>query len=376
MPLDERGAGTRSASEVPPVVEFVHVDKRFDAAAPVLSDFSLSIADGEFVTLLGPSGAGKTTVLMLLAGFERPSAGNILLDGRSMLDVAPHRRNLGVVFQDLILFPQLSVLGNVAYPLRMRGMDRDQAEERAREALEWVRLGGAGSRAPNDLSGADRQRAALARALVFEPDVVLLDEPFGGLDRPDRERLLLDIRALHDQSDTTILFVTHEQLEALEVSDRIVVLDGGSVQQCDTPQKLYEEPANTFVAEYIGDNNTLYGTVSSRSDLEAEITLDSGEILVVPSSRCPTVGDRAIVALRPERIVVGPLPETLPNRFRATVLEVNFRGAHQRLRLRLPGGADVVVKRMTDGADAPLRAATQIEVGWKRDDSWVLEPPP
>ena len=233
------------------------VRKTYDGETLVVKDLDLDIFDGEFLTLLGPSGSGKTTTLMMLAGFETPTAGQIMLAGRDLARVPPHRRDIGVVFQNYALFPHMTVAENIAFPLSVRGVPRSDIAVRVARALDTVRLSGFGERRPAQLSGGQQQRVALARALVFEPKLVLMDEPLGALDKQLREEMQLEIRRLHERLGITIVYVTHDQAEALTMSDRIAVFHRGVIQQIDTPAAVYEQPRNAFVASFIGESNRL-----------------------------------------------------------------------------------------------------------------------
>jgi putative spermidine/putrescine transport system ATP-binding protein len=244
-------------------VRFANVQKTYDGTTLVVKDLNLDIGLGEFVTLLGPSGSGKTTSLMMLAGFEVPTQGAIFLDGSPIHHVAPHRRGIGVVFQNYALFPHMTVAENVAFPLRVRGVGKAHAAALVQQALDMVQLGTLGWRRPGQLSGGQQQRVALARALVFAPKLVLMDEPLGALDKQLREHMQYEIKRLHEQLGITVVYVTHDQGEALTLSNRIAVFDRGMVQQLATPDVLYEAPQNAFVARFIGENNTLLGCVSS-----------------------------------------------------------------------------------------------------------------
>ena len=217
---------------------------------------NLEIEPGEFITLLGPSGSGKTTTLMMIAGFVIPTAGDISIDGESIVGTPTYKRNLGMVFQHYSLFPHMNVYKNIAFPLEMRRMQRTEIESRVHAALELVRLAGLADRRVNQLSGGQQQRIALARALVFEPSVLLLDEPLGALDLKLRQELQLELLRLHERLGVTIIYVTHDQGEALTMSDRIVVMDAGAIQQVGTPEALYKRPANRFVADFIGESNS------------------------------------------------------------------------------------------------------------------------
>src|SRR5690625_829122 len=238
-------------------LEFKHVQKTYDQKTLVVRDFNLGVDKGEFVTLLGPSGSGKTTILMMLAGFEHSSSGQILLQGQPIQKTPPYARNIGVVFQNYALFPHLNVAQNLAYPLRLRGLARQEIKQRVQEFLALVELQNYGNRRPNELSGGQRQRVALARALIFSPSLVLMDEPLGALDKNLRAQMQFEITRLHQRLGFTVIYVTHDQNEALTMSDRIAVFNDGVVQQYDTPAQLYERPANAFVASFIGENNLL-----------------------------------------------------------------------------------------------------------------------
>ncbi|MDQ2805105.1 MAG: ATP-binding cassette domain-containing protein, partial [Pseudomonadota bacterium] len=254
------------AAAPPPIVTFRGVSKSYDGLARVVHSLDLDIARGEFLTLLGPSGSGKTTSLMMLAGFEAPSEGDITLNGRSLASVPPHRRNIGMVFQSYALFPHLTVAGNLAYPLRMRRLPKSEIAPRVARALDMVRLGAFAGRQPASLSGGQQQRVALARALVFEPDLILMDEPLGALDKQLREHMQIEIKHLQRQLGVTVVYVTHDQSEALTMSDRVAVFNAGRIEQIDPPTQLYEAPQTEFVARFVGESNTLRGTLRDAAD--------------------------------------------------------------------------------------------------------------
>ncbi|MDE0728787.1 MAG: ABC transporter ATP-binding protein, partial [Alphaproteobacteria bacterium] len=252
------------------VVEFVAVEKTYDGDTNVVKGLSLTIQSGEFLTLLGPSGSGKTTTLMMLAGFEEPTAGEILLHGKSLRKVPPYHRNMGIVFQNYALFPHKTVTANVAYPLKQRRLAKAEIAERTLRALKMVELEHLAERRPAQLSGGQQQRVALARALVFEPELVLMDEPLGALDKNLREQMQIEIKHLHEQLGMTVVYVTHDQREALTMSDRVAVFNDGVVQQIDSPHAIYERPGNSFVANFIGENNNLDGRVTKMLNGECE----------------------------------------------------------------------------------------------------------
>ena len=236
--------------------------KSYDGSNYVVRGLDLVVPPGEFLTLLGPSGSGKTTTLMMLAGFETPTSGTITLDGRRIDGVPPHRRNIGVVFQNYALFPHMTVGENIGFPLKMRGIERSELAQRVRRALDMVRMDKFETRRPNQLSGGQQQRIALARALVFEPKLVLMDEPLGALDKQLREHMQIEIKHLHARLGVNVVYVTHDQSEALTMSDRIGVFNDGTLQQLAAPATLYDSPANAFVATFIGENNTIAGRMT------------------------------------------------------------------------------------------------------------------
>src|SRR5258707_2949045 len=239
------------AANAEPLVRFIGVKKTYDGVQLVVRQLDLDIRRGEFLTLLGPSGSGKTTTLMMLAGFESPTAGDIVLDGKPITRTPPHKRNFGMVFQNYALFPHLTVGQNVAYPLTVRGVSKSDQTQRVARALGMVRLDGMADRLPGQLSGGQQQRVALARALVFEPQLVLMDEPLGALDKQLREHMQIELKDLHHQLGVTFVFVTHDQGEALTMSDRVAVFNNGVIQQIDSADSMYETPANRFVAGFI-----------------------------------------------------------------------------------------------------------------------------
>jgi putative spermidine/putrescine transport system ATP-binding protein len=247
-------------------VEFIDVRKTYDGETLVVKNLNLEIGRGEFLTLLGPSGSGKTTSLMMLAGFEAPTSGDIRLAGRSIARLPPHRRDIGMVFQNYALFPHMTVAENLAFPLSVRKIPKPEIGERVTKALNMVHLARFGARRPAELSGGQQQRVALARALVFDPQLVLMDEPLGALDKQLREHMQLEIKHIHESLGVTVVYVTHDQTEALTMSDRIAVFNQGIIQQIDLPDRLYQQPANSFVANFIGENNRLNGIVREVSE--------------------------------------------------------------------------------------------------------------
>src|SRR5450755_433174 len=319
-----------------PLVRFLGVQKTYDGVQLVVRELDLSIQRGEFLTLRGPSGSGKTTTLMMLAGFESPTAGDILLDGKPITRTPPHKRNFGMVFQNYALFPHLTVGQNVAYPLTVRKVPKVEAAQRVARALGMVRLEGMDARLPSQLSGGQQQRVALARALVFEPQLVLMDEPLGALDKQLREHMQIELKELHRQLGVRFVFMTKDQGEALTMSDRVAVFNDGTIQQVDGVEHMYEAPANRFVASFIGDSTMLRGTVrAAQVDNDTKrcgIVLIDGRVLTGLNVNGAGVGAQVEACIRPERIVVHTrAPSERGNVLQAQVQNVIYFGDHLRL---------------------------------------------
>ena len=352
-------------------VEFVALQKTYDGSNLVVRDLNLRIRRGEFLTLLGPSGSGKTTTLMMLAGFEAPTDGRIYLDGASIEELPPHRRNIGMVFQNYALFPHMTVAQNIAFPLSVRRVGRAEIRDRVAGVLKTMRLSGFDDRRPAQLSGGQQQRVALARALVFEPKLVLMDEPLGALDKQLREQLQIEIKHLHERLGVTMVYVTHDQSEAMTMSDRIAVFNEGRIQQLDTAVGLYERPQTSFVAQFIGENNRLPGKVMSRHGEAVQVRLDGG--LEVTALAVNPGAERTVLSIRPERAMIDP-PETVgENRFTATVEEMIYLGDHRRVRLRLAGMDDFIVKVPAGHAHGELAVGAPVSVGWMWNDCRALD---
>lgn len=336
------------------LIEFRKVRKTYGAFV-ALEDFSMTVAPGEFMTLLGPSGSGKTTALNCLAGFIDIGEGDILIDGVSIARVPTEKRGIGMVFQNYSLFPHRSVIGNVVFPLEMRGVGRKEARERSLKALEMVRLDGLADRMPHELSGGQKQRVAFARAVVFEPRVLLMDEPLGALDLKLRETLQLEIKQYQRQIGCTVIYVTHDQGEALTLSDRLAVMDKGLIRQLGTPQELYDRPASRFVAEFIGSNNILkvLGANGSCASMEG-----LGKVDLV--TRQPP--KNGYVALRPEHI-----RRTDDGRATATLEQAVFFGNSIRYLLKGADGREIsLVEPRGPGTEIPPAGA---EIRFDFDDA-------
>jgi putative spermidine/putrescine transport system ATP-binding protein len=296
------GAIETESSRVQPILALLDVRKVYPTGVEALRRVNLEVAAGEFLTLLGPSGSGKTTLLMIIAGFEQPSEGRILTEGVEITRLPPERRNLGVVFQNYMLFPHMTVFSNIAYPLAARGVSRAERRDRVLQALELVGLERLGNHRPSQISGGQQQRVALARALVYRPRILLLDEPLGALDRGLRERMQIELRRLHQKVGVTFLYVTHDQEEALTMSDRIVVLRNGSVEQVGTPEDIYFRPDNEFVARFVGTANLLPGEALEQDGEWLRVKLDGG-VETLASVRDPFPrSTRVAVLIRPEKL--------------------------------------------------------------------------
>ncbi|BCG79220.1 ABC transporter ATP-binding protein [Mesorhizobium sp. 113-3-3] len=324
----------------PAFVDFVDVEKSYDGRAFAVTRLNLGVARGEFLTLLGPSGSGKTTTLNMLAGFERPTSGTITLEGRPVDRLPPYQRNIGMVFQNYALFPHMSVAENVAFPLSVRQVSKADIAGRVGRALDMVRLKQFGDRKPAQLSGGQQQRVALARALVFEPNLVLMDEPLGALDKKLREHMQLEIKQIHTMLGVTIVYVTHDQSEALTMSDRVAVFNNGAIAQLGSPDNLYNAPQSSFVASFIGENNTLDGVVDRVSGKECRVRLTGGGELTALAIGVAQ-GAACHVAIRPERLSLMPaggnaLPATVDGRI--------YLGDHLRLLARLGNDQVLTVK--------------------------------
>lgn len=356
-----------------PLVRFVDVQKTFDGKSLVVKNLNLDIAEGEFLTLLGPSGSGKTTTLLMLAGFESVTHGDVLLAGESLKNTPPYRRNIGMVFQNYALFPHMSVEENLAFPLETRMLSKDEVAKKVGRALEMVELSGFAKRRPGQLSGGQQQRVAVARALVYEPRLVLMDEPLGALDRQLRENMQYELKHIHETVGVTIVYVTHDQGEALTMSNRIAVFNDGAVQQLARPETLYEEPENAFVAQFIGENNRLMGTVESINGSECTVALDGGGEVVAAAINIEGVGSRTTLSLRPESVRIDPPSDGFPDRFDARIEELIYLGDHTRVRANIFGQDNFIVK-VPRARDAPRVAVGETHVmGWHPEDCRALD---
>jgi putative spermidine/putrescine transport system ATP-binding protein len=347
-------------------VELRGIHKRYGAVVAVES-LDLSVAPGEFVALLGPSGCGKTTTLRAIAGLVRPDRGQVIIGGRVMNDVPVHRRGLGLVAQNYALFPHMTILENVTFGLRMRHLAAPEVARRAREALATVQLAGLGERYPRQLSGGQQQRVALARCLIVEPDVLLLDEPLGALDKKLREAMQVELKSLQRQVGITTIFVTHDQEEALTMSDRIAVMHLGRLQQVGTPQEIYEGPQNRFVAEFIGVCNFLDGRVAALEGKTVLLRLNDGGLVsaAVAAGAMPVEGAQVVAAVRPEKLVLKAGSPATTGGLQARLENLVYVGTAIHFHLRTPDGTHLVAYRQNDSAPpAGLQPGAAVQVTW------------
>ena len=357
------------------LVRFAEVQKSYDGIVLVVKNLNLSIADGEFLTMLGPSGSGKTTCLMMLAGFETATHGQIFLDGQPINNVPPHKRNIGMVFQTYGLFPHMTVAENLAFPLKVRKIGNAEVEERVKRALDMVQLTAFGGRRPSQLSGGQQQRVAVARALVFDPKLVLMDEPLGALDKQLREQMQYEIKHIHENLGITVVYVTHDQSEALTMSNRIAVFNDGIIQQLATPSDLYERPENSFVAQFIGENNKLTGKVVEVSNGACTVALDSGEQVKALPVNIDGPNTPTMLSLRPERVSLNPDDGECDSTVPARVEELIYLGDHIRTRMSVCGRDDFIVKVPNAARQSGLEPGQTVSLGWHLEDCRALEMP-
>jgi len=356
------------------IVRFVNVQKSYDGETLVVKNLNIDIPKGEFLTMLGPSGSGKTTTLMMLAGFEPATHGEIYLKGQPINNVPPHKRGIGMVFQNYALFPHMTVNENLAFPLQVRGVGKAEVEERVKKVLKMVELPSMGNRRPGQLSGGQQQRVAVARALVFEPDLVLMDEPLGALDKQLREQMQYEIKHIHERLGVTVVYVTHDQSEALTMSNRIAVFNDGVVQQLSTPDELYERPQNSFVAQFIGENNKLKGVVKAiDGEKVATVTLDNGEEVRALAVNIESTGNRTLLSVRPERVDINPKANAADVVLKGRIEELIYLGDHIRARLTVAGHNDFIVKVPNRSGGNDIAQGREVRIGWKAVDCRALD---
>lgn len=343
--------------------------KKKYGALTVIEDLNLDIKKGEFISLLGPSGSGKTTLLMILAGFEKATSGSVSLDGTHIENLPPHKRGLGVVFQNYALFPHMTVAENIAFPLKMRRYSRSIIKQKVQKALDMVQLSNYGKRRPTEMSGGQQQRIALARALVFEPRVILMDEPFGALDKQLREQMQLDIRDMHKRLGLTVVFVTHDQSEALTMSDRIAVFNKGNIEQIGTPLEIYEKPKTDFVAQFIGETNLIKGIVASIDDNFIRIKINDTELKVTKINSVK-LGEELAISLRPEWITLSKSPLANDNMLPGKVRDTVYRGEHTRIDVDTEIGKVIV---RSDRMNSNFVSNNRLIINFNANDCWIVK---
>jgi spermidine/putrescine transport system ATP-binding protein len=338
--------------------------------------FNLDIKSGEFVTLLGPSGCGKTTTLRMIAGLEVPTSGTIYLEEQDYTYTPPEKRPVNMVFQAYALFPHLTIAENIAFGPRIKKLPEDQVKSGVEEMLRLVQLEGYGPRRPDQLSGGQAQRVALARALINHPKVLLLDEPLGALDLKLRKTMQLELRSIQQRLGMTFVYVTHDQEEAMVMSDRIVLMNKGKIVQIGTPSEIYNHPANEFVSSFIGEANLLNGTIKSLADENFQIDIGENNIVIAPAKAGMAVGDSSIASVRPERITVYAstegAPQDWPNVFSGTVKSTIFLGPFIRYHVLLGNGQMIVADRTSDKGQSEFKIDERVLVGWETENSVVL----
>jgi putative spermidine/putrescine transport system ATP-binding protein len=365
--MPEGEPGKRTSASLP--ISIRQLTKRYGKFT-ALDDVSLDVTSGEFISLLGPSGSGKTTLLMVLAGFVRPDAGSVLFGDREVVLVPPHKREVGMVFQNYALFPHMSVAGNLAYPLRLRGIGKSEIAERVTRALELVQLGGLGDRHVDHLSGGQRQRVALARAVIFEPRILLMDEPLSALDKKLREQMQIEVRHLHESLGMTTVYVTHDQREALTMSDRVAVIDRGRFIQIGTPRDVYDRPRTHFVADFVGESHFLPVTVREG----AAFLRDRRLMLDQPLQQGAAT---QYLAVRPEKLrVLQDGSSDGFNRLEGRVKELVYQGDSSLLYVVLDDGAEVAVRQPTNSMTTMPSTGDLIRLGLAPADTIVVPPDP
>jgi spermidine/putrescine ABC transporter ATP-binding subunit len=332
----------------------------------------LVIRGGEFVTLLGPSGSGKTTTVNMIAGFEFPTDGDIFINERPVTYLPAYKRDIGMVFQNYALFPHMTVSENIAFPLEMRRVGRAEREVQVREALSLVRLGGLGGRYPRQLSGGQQQRVALARALVFRPAVLLMDEPLGALDKKLRSEMQLEIKHLHEQLRITVIYVTHDQEEALTMSDRVAVMHEGRIVQCGTPREVYEHPVDRFVASFLGESNFIDVEVVECDGRRVRVRTRDGVVFSASVDGQVPAGTKGCMVVRPEHVTLGERAGGLDNIFDARVDEVVYVGGASRYLLRAGLSSDPILAVTQNVRGKDLRLGDAIRIGWSSEDGRLL----
>lgn len=359
-------------------LEFIGISKEF-GNVKALSDVTFSVKKGEFFSLLGPSGCGKTTLLRIVAGFEKPDKGKILLDGQDITNIPPNKRPVNTVFQNYALFPHLSIWENIAFGLRVAKRSSNEIKFEVERMLHLIQLTELANKMPDQISGGQKQRVAIARALINKPRVLLLDEPLAALDLKLRQKMLLELDLIHDEVGITFLFVTHDQTEAMAVSDRIAVFDKGRVEQIGSPIELYEAPKSSFVAAFIGDTNFLDGHVAEKVSNEYSLlTLDNFPNVLCFNDKQLNVGDSVHLSVRPEKMHISreqPAPNPRHNQLPGVVEDVVYKGDHTNFWVRVEGHRIAVIQQHSRFLldERPIRWNDKVWIWWHADDGFMLE---
>jgi ABC-type Fe3+/spermidine/putrescine transport system ATPase subunit len=355
-------------------VKIAHLTKEHAKVAAVRG-VSLDVAAGEFLSILGPSGAGKTTLMMAIAGFAGKHQGEISIDGSRIDHLPPNLRGIGVVFQHLELFPHMTVADNIGFPLKMRGIPRHRVRSQVADALDLVRLTGFDNRLATQLSGGQQQRVALARAIVFSPPVLLLDEPFGALDRKLREDMQVELKSLHQQLGVTVIHVTHDQAEAMAISDRIAVMNGGVIEQVGTPREIYFTPTSKFTAGFVGESLFFRGKVARCADRLCTIETEDGFSCKARTLAAPAAGAAVTLMLRPEALQLLGEGENAPNRVDGKVSDITFTGDRTKYKVTLPCGAQFAVTAHNRAGSVALTRGDSAAIGWSTEDALLIVAP-
>jgi spermidine/putrescine transport system ATP-binding protein len=358
-------------------VRLERVTKQFGDVVAV-DDLSLDITEGEFFSMLGPSGCGKTTTLRMIGGFEDPTAGTVYLGGRDVTDLPPYKRDVNTVFQSYALFPHLDVFENVAFGLRRRKVDKAEVERRVRDAMKLVDLEGFGERKPPQMSGGQQQRVALARALVNQPKVLLLDEPLGALDLKLRKQMQLYLKQIQQEVGITFIYVTHDQEEAMTMSNRLAVMRGGHIEQLGAPQEVYENPGTEFVAGFLGASNMIEGEIKDTTNGDTRVLLTTGSTVTVPTSRVPLDGDaRVKVGVRPEKISIDREGAAVPDGYNsvAGLLRMStYIGVSNQYKIEGPGGTTLTVYVQNLGVESAPTPGERVVLSWRPEHTFAVTP--
>lgn len=356
------------------IVRLVNVEKHYEGAdKAAVKNLSLDIKRGEFLTILGPSGCGKTTTLRMIAGFEIPTEGQIFINGEDLSKKPPYERNVNTVFQNYALFPHMNIFDNIAFGLTMKKLPKAEIKEKVYEMLKMVQLEGYENRMPNQLSGGQKQRVAIARAIINNPQVLLLDEPLGALDLKLRKQMQMELKHLQKKLGITFIYVTHDQEEALTMSDRIAVMNKGYLEQLAEPEEIYERPKTKFVASFIGETNIIEGEVDSVDNKRTLLSTESGEKIKVSHSDL-TVGDHVFIAVRPERLKIKEVPEEGDTCFKGTIKERIYIGAVLRTVVTLQNGRDIIVNELAGNTFSYSKEPMDIFVTLRSENVVVMRP--